>query len=71
VAGERPQGTEDLLRLIARLQDLQARDPTKRATCGDLLARLLPLAEHLPGAASWPAAPLPVAGRMPSAGHAR
>ena len=49
MAGERPQGTEDLLRLIARLQDLQARDPTKRGPCGDLLGKLLPYAEHLTG----------------------
>ena len=56
MVGERGQGTEDLLRMITRLQDLQGGDPTKRAACSDLLAKLLPYLEHPPATVASPAA---------------
>ena len=61
------QGTEDLLRMIRRLQDLQGGDPTKRAACSDLLAKLLPFVEHQPATISSPAAPAGSVGHMPAA----
>jgi hypothetical protein len=59
------QGTEDLLRMIRRLQDLQRGDPAKRAACSDLLAKLLPYLEHPPD--SSPAAQPGRAGHTPAA----
>lgn len=41
-AQEQPQGRDDLLRLVARLQSIEQREPGKEGVAQHLLAKLLP-----------------------------
>jgi hypothetical protein len=46
-AQEQPQGRDDLLRLVARLQSIEQREPGKEAVAQHLLAKLLPYVDPL------------------------
>jgi hypothetical protein len=43
---ERPQGYDDLLKLIDRLRQIRGAAPEKGSACQDLLAKLLPYADQ-------------------------